>query len=175
MRRVASTPFNPFIHQLLSGTDQNGRGGVAVAPFYEWGGLNPDVSYAFVEYRPSWDLPIHQLLVANHVTAVFHGHDHLLVKQELDGVIYQEVPQPSAARPNNTNSAIEYNYLTGDVLGSPGHIRVTVSPTEVTVEYIRSYLPEGEKPGQQNGQVDYQYVILLYPFHRFDAKIDVQQ
>ena len=50
--------------------------------------------------------------------------------------------------------------LTGDVLGSPGHIRVTVSPEEVTVEYVRSYLPQGEKPGQKNGQVDYQYMIL---------------
>jgi hypothetical protein len=149
-----------FIHQLLSGTDKNGRGGVEVAPFYEWGGHNPDGSYAFDEYRRGWDLPIHQLLVANHVTAVFHGHDHLFVKQELDGIIYQEVPQPGTARANNTNSAAEYKYLTGDVLGSPGHIRVTVSPEKVTVEYIRSYLPQGEKPGQKNGQVDYQYIIL---------------
>lgn len=149
-----------FIHQLLSGSDKNGRGGVEVAPFYEWGGHNPDGSYAFDEYRPGWGLPIHQMLVANHVTAVFHGHDHLFVRQELDGIIYQEVPQPGAARANNTNIAADYNYLTGDVLGSPGHIRVMVSPTEVTVEYIRSYLPEGEKPGQQNGQVDYQYMIL---------------
>ena len=25
---------------------------------------------------------------------VFHGHDHLFVKEELDGIIYQDVPQP---------------------------------------------------------------------------------
>ncbi len=146
-----------FIHQLPSGTDKNGRGGVEVAPYYEWGGHNPDGSYAFDEYRPGWGLPIHQLLVTHQVTAVFHGHDHLFVKQELDGIIYQEVPQPGAARPNSTGSAAEYNYLTGDVLGSPGHIRVTVSPEEVTVEYVRSYLPQSEKPGQKNGRVDYQY------------------
>jgi hypothetical protein len=37
-------------------------------------------------------MPIHQLLLENHVTTVFHGHDHLFAKQELDGIIYQEVP-----------------------------------------------------------------------------------
>jgi hypothetical protein len=99
------------------------------------------------------------LLVANHVNAVFHGHDHLFVKQELDGIIYQEVPQPSAARPNNTGSATEYNYLTGDLLGSPGHIRVTVSPDGVTVEYVRTYLPEDRNDRQVNGQVEYLYSI----------------
>jgi Calcineurin-like phosphoesterase len=148
-----------FIHQLLSGTDKNGRGGVEVAPFYEWGGHNPDGSYAFDEYRPGWESPIHSLLVTHNVTTVFHGHDHLFIKQELDGIIYQEVPQPSAARSNNTNNAAEYGYLTGDVLGSPGHIRVTVSPDGVTVEYVRSYLHGDEKSGQQNGQVDYSYTI----------------
>jgi hypothetical protein len=148
-----------FIHQLLSGTDKNGRGGVEVANLYEWGGHNPDGSYAFDKYRPGWSLPIHQLLVANHVNAVFHGHDHLFVKQELDGIIYQEVPQPSAARPNNTGSATEYNYLTGDLLGSPGHIRVTVSPDGVTVEYVRTYLPEDRNDRQVNGQVEYLYSI----------------
>ena len=60
---------------------------------------------------PAGRMPIHDLLVANHVTAVFHGHDHLFVKQDLDGIIYQEVPQPSAARANATNSAAEYGYV----------------------------------------------------------------
>ena len=45
------------------------------------------------------------LLVANKVNIVFHGHDHLFVKQDLDGIVYQEVPQPSAARSDATNSA----------------------------------------------------------------------
>jgi hypothetical protein len=148
-----------FIHQLISGVDQNGRAGVSVAGLYEWGGNNADGSYGFDAHRPGWGMPIHQLLVANNVTAVFHGHDHLFVKQELDGIIYQEIPQPGAARANDTSSAIEYGYLTGDVLGSPGHLRVTVAPDKVTVEYVRSYLPQDEKPNQQNGQVDYSYTI----------------
>jgi hypothetical protein len=148
-----------FIHQLLSGYDKNGRGGVEVAPFYEWGGNNADGSYGFDAQRAGWGVPIHQLLVANHVNAVFHGHDHLFVKQELDGIIYQEVPQPSVARANGTNSATEYGYLSGNVLGSAGHLRVMVTSEQVTVDYVRAYLPQDEKSGQQNGQVDYSYII----------------
>ena len=131
-----------------------------VAGFYEWGGNNADGSWGFDQQRPGWAMPIHQLLVANHVTAVFHGHDHIFVKQELDGIIYQEVPQPSTSRSNATDSAAEYGYINGDVLGSSGHLRVTVTPDEVNVEYVRSYLPEVEQPRQKNGQVDYEYRIL---------------
>jgi predicted phosphodiesterase len=148
-----------FIHQLISGTDQNMRGGVEVAGYYEWGGNNLDGTWGFTEHRPGWAMPIHQLLVANHVTAVFHGHDHLFAKQELDGIIYQEVPQPSTARANNTGNAAQYGYLTGDILGSSGYLRIKVTPDEVTVEYVRTYLPQDEKSGQQNGQVDFTYTI----------------
>jgi hypothetical protein len=148
-----------FIHQLIGGADKNGRGGVEVADLYEWGGNNADGSYGFDEHRSGWGVPIHQLLLANHVTAVFHGHDHLFVKQELDGIIYQEVPQPGASRSNATNSAAEYGYLGGVVLGSSGHLRVTVRPDGVTVDYVRTYLPEDENASQQNGQVDYSYTI----------------
>jgi hypothetical protein len=104
-------------------------------------------------------MPIHQLLVANHVTGVFHGHDHLFIKQELDGIIYQVVPQPSALRSNGSNSAAEYGYLSGDILGSSGHLRVTVTSETVTVEYVRAYTLQDETPAQQNGQVDASYVI----------------
>jgi len=104
-------------------------------------------------------MPIHQVLVANRVTAVFHGHDHLFVKQDLDGIVYQEVPQPSTIRSDSTNSAAEYGYINGDILGSPGYLRVKVTSELVTVEYVRTYLPQNEKPGQQNGQVDYNYSI----------------
>jgi hypothetical protein len=147
-----------FIHQLIGGLDKDGRGGVEVAPFHEWGGDNPDGTYALDQYRLGWGLPIHQLLLANHVTAVFHGHDHLFVHQELDGIVYQEIPQPGSANPNNTSSAAQYGYVNGTILGGPGHLRVTVSPEQVKVDYVRSYVEE--KPDQKNGQVDYTYTIL---------------
>jgi predicted phosphodiesterase len=147
-----------FIHQLIGGLEKDGRGGVEVAPYHEWGGLNPDNSYGFEQNRPSWGVPIHQLLVTNKVTAVFHGHDHLFVQQELDGIIYQEIPQPGSARPDSTDSAADYGYINGTILGGPGHMRVTVSPEQVIVDYVRSYIEE--KPAQQNGQVDFSYTIL---------------
>jgi hypothetical protein len=148
-----------FIHQLVGGLDKYGRGGIEAARYYEWGGDNADGSWGFDQQRPGWEMPIHQLLVANHVTAVFHGHDHLFVKQDLDGIVYQEVPQPSTIRSDSTNSAAEYGYINGDILGSSGYLRVKVTSELVTVEYVRTYLPQNERPGQQNGQVDYNYSI----------------
>jgi hypothetical protein len=148
-----------FIHHLVGGNNTDARGGIEAAPFFEWGGKNADGSYGFDEQRPGWGKPIHQLLVENGVSAVFHGHDHVYVKQELDGIIYQELPQPSMADYNKTSLAAEYGYRSGDVLGSSGHLRVTVSPEQVTVEYVRAYLAKDERPGQQNGQVDARYQI----------------
>lgn len=85
-----------FIHNLVGGLDGQMRGGIEAAPYFEWGGLNADGSYGFDQKRPGWGRPIHQILVESGVTAVFHGHDHLYDKQDLDGIVYQEVPQPSA-------------------------------------------------------------------------------
>lgn len=149
-----------FIHQLIGGADNNGRDGVEVASFYEWGGQNADGSPGFAQERQGWAMPIHQLLVANQVTAVFHGHDHFFAMQELDGIIYQAVPQPSALRSNGTNSAAEYGYLIGNILSSSGHLRITVTPEQVTVEYVRTYLPQDEKSDQQNRQVDCMYTLI---------------
>lgn len=126
-----------FIHHLVGGADRQGRGGVEVAPFYEWGGKNADGSDGFGQHRPGWAAPIHQLLLQNHVSAVFHGHDHLYVKQELDGIVYQEVPQPGDPA-GSTRSAAEYGYKSGVMLGSSGYVRVTVSSEHAKVEYVRS-------------------------------------
>jgi hypothetical protein len=150
-----------FSHHLVGG-DKDARGGIEFASFFEWGGNNADGSYGFDEQRPGWGVPIHQLLVDNDVSAVFHGHDHVFVKQELDGIIYQELPQPSNSEYNKTSLAADYGYLSGDVLGSSGHLRVDVSPLQVTVDYVRAYLKEDENISQRNGQVDHQYTI--FPF-----------
>jgi len=126
-----------FIHHLVGGADRQGRGGVEVAPFYEWGGKNADGTDGFAKHRPGWAMPIHQLLVMNHVNAVFHGHDHLYVKQELDGILYQEVPQPGDPR-GSTRSAAEYGYKSGVMLGSSGYLRVTVGLDSSRVEYVKT-------------------------------------
>jgi predicted phosphodiesterase len=116
-----------FIHQLVGGLERAGRGGVEAVPFYEWGGKE------FKEKRPGWPMPIHQLLVTNRVSIVFHGHDHLYAKQDLDGIVYQCVPQPGAPRPGKET----YSYRQGTILPSSGYLRVTVADV-VKVEYIRS-------------------------------------
>lgn len=136
-----------FIHHLVGGLDKDARGGVEAAAFFEWGGQNADGSYGFDAQRPGWGQPIHQLLAAHHVTAVFHGHDHVFVKQELDGLVYQELPQPSNAESRDARLAADYGYTLGDALGGSGHLRVTVTATEVTVEYVRAVLPGAEAGG----------------------------
>ena len=125
-----------FIHQLVGGLDRAGRGGVEVANLFEWGGKNPDGKDGFKEKRPGWTMPIHQLLVQNHVNIVFHGHDHLYAEQELDGVVYQEVPQPGDPK-GSTRSVVEYGYKSGVILSSSGYLRVTVLANETKVEYVR--------------------------------------
>jgi hypothetical protein len=148
-----------FIHHLVGGADRQSRGGVEAAPLYEWGGKNVDGSEGFQQHRPDWPAPIHQLLVETGVSIVFHGHDHLFAKQDLDGMVYQEVPQPGLRRYNTPRTAAEYGYVQGTILGGPGHLRVTVSPNQVAVDFLSSCLSEDETAGRRNGEVRYHYRI----------------
>jgi hypothetical protein len=116
-----------FTHHV-NGT---GRGGIDVANSFEWG------DSANLSAHRTWDKIIHQVMADTHVTIFFQGHDHLFVKQELDGVIYQTLPTP--ADPNYAFDNAEA-YKTGDKFPASGHVRVSVSPDGVTVDYVRSYL-----------------------------------
>ena len=133
-----------------------GRGGIEQADLYEWGGKNKRGDWEFDRMRPGWELPIHQLMAKNGVTIFFQGHDHIFVRQELDGVVYQTLPEP--ADPNYTL----YNrdaYRTGDALPNSGRVRVTVSPEKVRVEYLRSYLPKDATAEHPDGEVAFHYDI----------------
>jgi hypothetical protein len=143
----------------VGGIGKDARGGAEAAPLYEWGGHSPDGARDFDRRRPGWPLPIHELLVKNRVNAVFHGHDHLFVKQDLDGVVYQAVPQPGHARYDNTRSAADYGYKSGVILGSSGHLRVKVGAGRATVDYVRAYLPTDEGGGRANGAVAHSYEL----------------
>lgn len=151
-----------FLHYLIGGLNNETRGAKKIAHLYEWGGQNTAGENEWKRERPGWEMPIHDLCVKHGVNVVYHGHDHLYVKEELDGVIYQEVPQPGHRRFNNTRSAHEYGYE-GTTFGSSGHIRVTVSPDKVTSEYVWSFLPGQEPGGYRNGQVAHEYTILPQP------------
>lgn len=98
-----------FIHNLVGGSGKDARGGAEAAKFFEWGGYDLDGSYKFDKMRPGWGKPIHQLMVDNNVTAVFHGHDHFYAKQEPYGIVYQLVPQPVTPS-NSVNDAAKYRY-----------------------------------------------------------------
>jgi len=136
-----------FSHHVL-GTQ---RGGIDVAGKFEWGD-----AANLAAHRPTWDRTIHQLMVDTHVRIYFQGHDHLFVHQELDGVVYQTLPQPADPNYAMVNAG---SYRSGDILPNSGRLRVSVSPANVTVDYVRSYLSQDEKDGHKNGEVAFTYTI----------------
>jgi hypothetical protein len=146
-----------FIHHLVGGLGRDVRGGAKPAAYMEWGGKNADGSEGFKEHRPGWEMPIHELFVKHGVNIVFHGHDHLFVKEELDGIIYQEVPQPGHTS-GGTRSAEEYGY-SGVILGSSGHVRVTVEANQAKVDYVRSIVPGVTRADLENGAVEHSYKV----------------
>ncbi len=121
-----------FTHHVLG----TGRGGIELATSFEWGDAEN-----LADHR-TWDKTIHQLMVDNNVTIFFQGHDHIFARQELDGVVYQSLPEPGNPFYSWEN---EQAYKSGDLFPNSGHVRVTVSPNGVTVDYVRSYL---EKPDE---------------------------
>lgn len=146
-----------FSHQMVGGSTE-GRGGTEFAHLYEMGGRNADSSWGFTANRPGWDKPIHQLMVETGVNVFFHGHDHFYGRQVLDGVIYQEVPQPSA-RNLNTVTGLAYGYSEGMLLPSRGYLLASVTPDSVKVDYIRTYLPNEENATRRNGDIAFSYTI----------------
>ncbi len=142
-----------FIHNLVSGSGKDSRGGAEAAQYYEWGGLNESGSNEFSKMRPGWELPIHDLLVKHGVDVLFHGHDHFYAKQEKDGVLYQMVPQ--AGTPGTSvNDAPDYGYKSGVLLPSAGFLRVVVSPEKAVVEYIKT---------ESDGSVTIPHVYSIKP------------
>lgn len=147
------------IHNLLCG-DQASRGGVEIAGGNEWGGKNRDGSEGFRQHRPGWSMPVHPLLVRHHVAAVFKAHDNFYARQELDGIVYQMIPQPSFAGNDRIRDRENYGYQQGVFLGNSGYVRVSVTPDEAKVAYIRTRLPKDERDGHRNGEVAHEYTIL---------------
>lgn len=160
-KRVLSTSTAKFkfvfCHNLVGGNGTDARGGTEVAKFFENGGYNLDSTWGFGTYRPGWQKTLHTLMVENKAT-FFHGHDHFFGFQMKDGVIYQEVPQPSS-KSYTQMSNTTYGYLNGVFIPSRGYLSVTVSNTSAKVEYIRTYLPSEENATRHNGDVSYSYTI----------------
>ena len=145
-----------FAHHVLG----TGRGGVEMTDLYEWGGRSNNGAWEFDQRRPGWELPIHQLMVKHGVTIFFQGHDHLFARQQRDGVIYQSTPNPADATYQAFNREA---YRSGDILPNSGHLRVTVSPQDVRVDYVRAYLPKDETPEHRNGELTFSYTVKSEP------------
>jgi hypothetical protein len=144
-----------FAHHTLGET----RGGANTAKLYEWGGYEADErTWSFTANRPGWAMPIHQLMVKNGVNIFFQGHDHLYAKEDVDGIVYQEVSMPS------DSTYIIGTRDNGDAYGgvkldASGHIRVTVSSSGVTVDYVRAWLPADETSQHKNREIAYTYTV----------------
>lgn len=142
-----------FCHHVLG----TGRGGIEEAGRFEWGGSDSRGFDRFFQNRPGWTEPIHALMRDSGVTIFFQAHDHLYAHQELEGVVYQSVPNPA----DSTFTAFNREaYRSGDVLPNSGHLRVTVTEDSACVEYVRSRRPEDEGEENRNGTVARGYSVM---------------
>ena len=139
-----------FAHHMVGGLQTYVRGGAVPAHMFEWGGYNADgTTWGFDSKRPGWGAdPVHQILMDNGVSAFFHGHDHQYAYEIRDGIVYQSMP---AAGFSGSGFSIynESNPYTEKVLPSPGHLRVSVSEEQATVDYVAT----------TGGGVNYSYAI----------------
>jgi hypothetical protein len=151
-----------FAHHMTGGSQDYVRKGAYGAPYCEWGGYDENgTTWGFDTKRSGWYKPVHQLMVENGATAFFHGHDHEYAYEKLDGIVYQELP--SGGFSGYGFGLYSEGGYTIKVLPSPGHLRVTVSPSQTTVEYV----------GTTSGSVNYTYTIPA-PSVAVNAKIFLQ-
>ena len=151
-----------FCHQLVGGDGNDGRGGTEYSGFFEMGGKNVDSSWGFDTHRPGWGKTIHELMVESNATIFFHGHDHCYAKQDMDGIVYQEVPQPSSRNITNITGT-QYGYVNGVLMPSRGYLLVTITDSSAKVDYIRTFLPNEESASHTNGEIAYSYTIASHP------------
>jgi len=142
-----------FGHHVLGSC----RGGIEWASTFEWGGKNRRGIDEFAANRPNWETPLHQLFVKHGVTAFIQGHDHLFVRQELDGVAYITCPMSGDPSYNAYNSE---HYSSGDKLSNTGHLKMSVSSDDVQLQYIKAVLPQDEAAQGKNGKIAYAWSFV---------------
>lgn len=129
-------------------------------------------------------------------TIVFTGHDHTYAREMVDGVVYQEVPNPadnsywayncsayapasiasfpSAWKKADGSAYGVYNPAYSIVRPDTGFLQVTVSPTSVRVDYIRTFRQNDltlnanatlydSLAGHVNGETDFRYSLPANP------------
>lgn len=157
-----------FAHHV----DGHGRGAAAILHAHEWGGWSDDgATWELPAHRPGWSRSVHQLLVDAGVTVVFFAHDHLFAREVVDGVIYQAVPNPADDSYTAFNAdayapasialpGADYDPAASVVLPNSGFLDVTVEPTGVTVDYLRSVIAGDEGlAGADDGDLAFSYRV----------------
>jgi hypothetical protein len=160
LKNTLETSHAKYKFVLAHHTRGEGRGGALTAKYYEWGGYEEKGNeYTFNKNRPGWKKPIHQLFIDTGVNIFFQGHDHLFAKEDLDGIVYQEVPMPSDSTYEIGMLANADAYVSNQI-GGTGHLRVTVSPENVKVDFVQAWLPADTLIGvHQNQEVAFSYTI----------------
>lgn len=144
-----------FAHHIRG----QGRGGITNAQLFEWGGRDSlNGNSTFTTHRPGWAMPIHDLFVNYGVDIFFQGHDHLFAHEVLDSVTYQEVPM-AADSTYEIGMLANASAYTADTLDGTGHLRVTVYPSCVQVDFVRAYLPADTNATHHNQEVAFSYTI----------------
>ena len=146
-----------FAHHIRG----QGRGGVTNAKLFEWGGYDGSqgTTYSFPTKRPGWAKPIHQLFKDNGVNIFFQGHDHVFAHETMDGITYQEVPM-AADSTYEIGMLANADAYVSDTVDGTGHIRVTVTPSCIKVDYVKAYLPMDTVGGKhKNGEIGFSYTI----------------
>jgi hypothetical protein len=166
-----------FAHHI----NGNNRGAAGVVGVQEWGGETGSRG-SFATNRPTWPKSIHQLFVDTHVTVFFQGHDHLFAREIVDGVVYQEVPNPGdhSYYPYNCDAYApttipwtgpsgygKYESTSAVWLPDTGFLDVTVAPDHVQVDYVRTYrdvdlqsnLNGSFKGTEKSGEVAFTYSV----------------
>ena len=136
-----------FSHQIVGGNGWTspdmvnyGHGGVDSANLVEWGGYNVGGTvWGWNTQRSGWgSQTIHQMMVANGVTAFFHGHDHQYAYEKMDGIVYQSVPSGGFTTNFGMYQDGGNDGKTIEAVNGSGHLLVTVGPTASTVDLIQT-------------------------------------
>lgn len=145
-----------FAHHIRG----QGRGGIQEAKLFEWGGLQSLTgTNTFATYRPGWAKPIHQLFKDTKVTIFFQGHDHVFAHEVLDSIVYQALPMAADSTYEIGMLANADSYVSDTVDGT-GHVRVSVTPECVKVDYVKAYLPADTIAGvHKNKEIGFTYTI----------------
>ena len=141
-----------FAHHVMG----TGRAGVEQSYFYEWGGQDPKGKATFAQMRPTWEAPIHDLMVKHGVSVFFQGHDHIYVQQERDGVVYQSMPNPADDSFTSFNADA---YKSGTKAPNSGHVKVSVTGKGATVQYFLAARPQDESADRKNLQIAHSYTV----------------